>query len=336
EARIRLGQNFQNPETYQVSGAIQQDLGGGFAAEASYLFARGLHLVRPVDVRKYAVTGTSPFTGGPTLAATELGCFVIPGVPAGFQCSTNGGANNGFFLPRYALDAEYQSVANTFYHAGTLQVTKRFSNHYSVNANYTLSKSIDEATDFNTDYLAQNPFNVRADRSLSAFDQRHRVVLSGVYTSPSQNAFLRDWVVAPIFTAGSGRPFNLLIGFDTDADSRLYNDRPARAGRNTGKGEAYYSFDLRLARRFFVKEQRYLELTFEGFNLFNHTNYNGINNVVGTSCVASFATNPNCAGATNVIPINARGVQGVSPTSPLGFTSAAPARQLQFGARFNF
>jgi hypothetical protein len=337
EARIRIGQNFQNPETYQVSGAIQQDLGGGFTAEASYLFSRGIHLVRPVDVRRYSVIGTSPFTGQPIMNATELGCYTIPGVPpAAFNCSATGAGLTGNFLPRFALDAEYQSVANSFYHAGTLQITKRFSRNYSVNANYTLSKTIDEATDFNTDYLAQNPLNVRDDRSLSAFDQRHRLVLSAVFISPWKNAFLRDFVFSPIFTAGSGRPFNLLIGTDTNNDSRLYNDRPALAGRNTGRGEAYYSFDMRLARRFFVKEQRFLELTFEAFNLFNNVNYNGINNVVGTACVANFPTNPNCVGATSVIPINARGSANVSPTSPLGFTSAAPARQLQFGVRYNF
>lgn len=337
EARIRLGDNYQNPETYQLSGAIQQDLGGGFVAEASYLFSRGAHIVRPVDVRNYRITGTSPFTGQPTYAATDLGCFQIPGTAAPFQCIAGGGAvANGFFLPRYALDAEYQSVANTFYHAGTLQITKRFSRNYSINANYTLAKSIDEATDFNTDYLAQNPLNIRDDRSLSAFDQRHRAVLSAVIISPFENAFLKDFVFAPIFTMGSGRPFNLLIGFDTDGDSRLYNDRPAGAGRNTGRGEAYYTFDMRLARRFFAKEQRFLELTFEAFNLFNTVNYNGINNVVGTECVANFATNPRCAGASNVIPIAARGNENVSPTSPLGFTSSAPARQLQFGIRYNF
>ena len=337
EARIRIGDNFQNPETYQVSGAIQQDLGGGFTAEASYLFSRGIHLVRPVDVRRYSVIGTSPFTGQPIVNATELGCYTVPGVPpAAYNCSATGGGLTGNFLPRFALDAEYQSVANTFYHAGTLQVTKRFSRNYSINANYTLSKTIDEATDFNTDYLAQNPLNIRDDRSLSAFDQRHRLVLSAVFTSASENAFLRDWVFSPIFTAGSGRPFNLLIGFDTNNDSRLYNDRPAFAGRNTGRGEAYYTFDMRLARRFFAKEQRFLELTFEAFNLFNHTNYNGINNVVGTACVANFPTNPNCANASNVIPINATGNKNVSSTAPLGFTSAAPARQLQFGVRYNF
>ncbi len=341
EARIRIGEGYQNPETYQISSAIQQDLGGGFVAEASYLFSRGLHLVRPVDVRDYvpvtsAAQGPSAnctlvggvyisrFTGTACLFATQLAQYMIPTIPVPVT------------LPRFALDAEYQSNANTFYHAGTLQVTKRFSRNYSINANYTLSKSIDEATDFNTDYLAQNPLNIREDRSLSAFDQRHRIVLSGVIISPYENAILKDFVFSPIFTAGSGRPFNLLIGFDTDNDSRLYNDRPALAGRNTGRGEAYYNFDMRLARRFFVKEQRFLELTFEAFNLFNRVNYNGINNVIGTACVNNFALNPNCAGSSNVIPLNPSGIEGVSPTSPLGFTSAAPARQLQFGVRYNF
>lgn len=337
EARIRIGDDYQNPETYQLSAAIQQDLGGGFAVEASYLFSRGIHLVRPVDVRDYAVTGISPFTGQPIVSATELGCYTIPGAPAsGFNCSTTGGTLNGNFLPRYALDAEYQSVANSFYHAGTLQLTKRLSRNYSINANYTYAKTIDEATDFNTDYLAQNPLNIREDRSLSAFDQRHRLVMSAVLLSPFENAFLKDFVFSPIFTAGSGRPFNLLIGTDTNNDSRLYNDRPATAGRNTGKGEPFYSFDMRLSRRFFAKEQRFLELTFEAFNLFNTVNYNGINNIVGTTCVDNFALNPNCAASSGSIPVNARGIEGVSPTSPLGFTSAAPARQLQFGIRYNF
>jgi hypothetical protein len=341
EARIRIGENFQNPETYQASLALQQDLGRGFAAEVSYLFTRGIHLVRPVDVRDYVpitsaaqgpsanctpVNGVfvSRFTGLPCLFATELAQFMIPGVPVPVT------------LPRFALDAEYQSVANSFYHAGTLQITKRFARNFSLNANYTLSKSIDETTDFNTDYLAQNPFNTRQDRSLSAFDQRHRAVISAVFISPFENPLLKDFVFSPIFTAGSGRPFNLLVGTDTDGDSRLFNDRPALAGRNTGRGEPFYSFDMRLARRFFARDQRYLELSFEVFNLFNRVNYNGINNIVGTACVANFPLNPNCAGASNVIPINARGIEGISPTAPLGFTSAAPARQLQFGVRYNF
>ena len=319
EARIRLGTKYRNPETYQASAAFQQDLGRGFAAEVSYLFLWDIHLPRPVDVRGYNVTGTSPFTGQQTLAAFT---------PAGSA------------TPR-SLDAEYQSVANSFYHAGTIQLTKRFSNNYSINTNYTYAKTIDEVTDFNTDFLPQNPFSIRQDRGLSAFDQRHRLVASAVISSPYKSGALKDFVFSPIFTAGSGRPFNLLIDGESGGlgnnESRTLNDRPALAGRNTGTGDNYYSFDMRLARRFLVKEQRFLELTFEAFNLFNTLNFNGIDNIVGTNCVANFASNPNCAGSPSfVIPIRARGIEGRSPLQALGFTSASAARQLQFGVRYNF
>jgi hypothetical protein len=70
-----------------------------------------------------------------------------------------------------------------------------------------------------------------------------------------------------------------------------------------------------------LSESKYVELTFEAFNLFNHTNFTGINNVIGT---------------TPLTTDRPHGIQGLAPTQPFAFTSAAPARQLQFGARFNF
>jgi hypothetical protein len=146
-----------------------------------------------------------------------------------------------------------------------------------------------------------------------------------------------NWVFSPIFIAGSGRPFNLLLGIDANADGRSQSDRPGQAGRNTGKGEAFYNLDARLARRFFVGEGKYIELTFEGFNVLNRVNYTGVNNVVGCNPIAqlggSFCA---VAGVPRITDYNVRGIRGLTPTSPLGFTSAAPARQLQFGARFNF
>jgi hypothetical protein len=218
-------------------------------------------------------------------------------------------------------------------------LTKRFSHHYAINTNYTYSKTIDEVTDFNSDFSAQNMIDLRADRALSAFDQRHRFVFSGVFSSPLKGSsamerLLGDWVLSPIFIAGSGRPFNVLLGIDANADGVSTRDRPclretatspcnpgSNLGRNTGRGEAFYQVDMRLARRFTVSENKYVELTFEAFNLLNHTNFIGINNVIGT---------------TPLTDGNPRGIRGVAPTRPFGFTAAAPARQLQFGARFNF
>ncbi len=98
-------------------------------------------------------------------------------------------------------------------------------------------------------------------------------------------------------------------------------------GRNTGVGENFYSFDARLARRFRFKETMFLELTFEGFNLFNRTNLAGINNVVGSLPADQLR---------QLASTRARGNRAAAPTEPLGFTSAANPRQLQFGLRFNF
>lgn len=322
EVRFRAEPNYENPYTQQASLAIQQDLGAGFNVETSYLFSRGAHLTRNRDINPFKATG-------PISPITQQRTFVRFPNPALGQTSSD------FRNPFILQDNVYESSANSFYHAGTIQVSKRFSQSYSINTNYTFSKTIDEVTDFNSDFSAQNPLDIRKDRALSAFDQRHRFVFSGVFQSPFGGDSFADrvlggWVLSPIFIAGSGRPFNLLLGFDANGDSRSQSDRPGKIGRNTGRGEPFYNVDMRLGRRFAVSESKFLELTFEAFNLLNRTNFNGINNIVGP-----LTTNPVTFQALLDNP-NVRGIEGLDPTSPLGFTSAAPKRQLQFGARFNF
>ncbi|HEX5705717.1 MAG TPA: carboxypeptidase regulatory-like domain-containing protein [Pyrinomonadaceae bacterium] len=322
EVRFRVEPNYETPTTYQASAGIQRDLGAGLSLELSYLFTRGLHLTRNRDINQ--------FKSSLVVNGTDNPCFFRLGaVPA----TCNGTPTSSDFInPLRLQDNIYESSANSFYHAGTISVQRRFANNFSVNAHYTFSKSIDEVTDFNSDWSAQNPLNLRLDRALSAFDQRHRAVFSGVFASPWRGRsfagrVLADWLFSPIFTAGSGRPFNLLLGFDANNDGRSQSDRPFDLGRNTGIGENFYSFDARLARRFPFKETMFIELTFEGFNLFNRTNFAGINNVVGslpTAELLALTTGP------------ARGRRNAPPTAPLGFTSAANPRQLQFGVRFNF
>jgi hypothetical protein len=236
-------------------------------------------------------------------------------------------------------DNVYEQTANSFYHGFTVQAQRRFANNFSLNAHYTLAKSIDEVVDFNSDWSAQNPLNIRLDRSLSSFDQRHRLVVSAVLQSSFENAALKNWVLSPIFVAQSGRPFNLLLGFDANADGRSQSDRPGQAGRYTGLGEPFYSFDLRLGRRFFTNDRRFLELTIEGFNLFNRSNLLGVNNVLGAACTTSDGANfvpCTVAGAVRLTDFRLRGRRGLRTTDPLGFTSAFDPRQLQFGVRFNF
>ena len=319
EVRFRVEPNYETPTTYQASAGVQRDIGNGFSLELSYLFTRGLHLTRNRDINQFKKTGFNPTYGIP--------CFVRFATTVATSATSCLGTVTDFRNPLRFQDNIYESSANSFYNAGTISLQKRFANNFSLNMHYTYAKSIDEVTDFNSDWSAQDPLNLRLDRALSAFDQRHRAVFSGVFGSPWKNKFLADWTVSPIFIAQSGRPFNLLLGLDANNDGRSQSDRPFALGRNTGIGEPFYSFDARLARRFPVTENAYFELTFEGFNLFNRTNLLGVNNIVGGLSLDQLR------GLTTGIT---HGDRTKAPTQPLGFTSAAPARQLQFGARFNF
>jgi hypothetical protein len=332
EVRFQREPNFENPTAQQASLAVQRDLGAGYVVEVSYLFNRGAHITRNRDVNQFKRTGPPNALnpkGGPTFIRFPTAAQVAAGLTSDFR------------NPLRLQDNVYESSASSFYHAGTVQLSKRFANYYSINANYTYSKALDEVTDFNSDFSAQNPLNLRLDRALSSFDQRQRLVISSVLESPVEGESLTarvfgDWVLSGIYIAGSGRPFNLLLGFDSNADGRSQSDRPGHAARNSARGEPFGQLDMRLGRKFNIgSDRRYLEFTVEAFNLFNRTNYNGINNIVGCNFISTIGSY--CSGAAPASEdFDVRGIKGLAPTQALGFTSAAPARQLQFGARFNF
>jgi hypothetical protein len=125
-----------------------------------------------------------------------------------------------------------------------------------------------------------------------------------------------------MFRANSARPFNLLVGGELNGDRHSTTDRPIGAGRNTGKGPGFWTFDLRLARQIRLPgEGRVLELTAEGFNLLNHLNFSSVNNTVGPS----FAP-----------PFDVSADSSLGASSPLGFTSAFDPRRIQLGARLSF
>ncbi|MBA3601341.1 MAG: hypothetical protein H0W45_08920 [Acidobacteria bacterium] len=73
--------------------------------------------------------------------------------------------------------------------------------------------------------------------------------------------------------------------------------------------------------------------------MFNRTNLQGINNVVGNTTVGTTGVTSSGLTADQVnllLTTQARGIRGKAPTQPLGFTSAGAPRQFQFGARFGF
>src|SRR5450432_281618 len=146
--------------------------------------------------------------------------------------------------------------------------------------NYTFSKGFDTTTDFNTDYSPQDPTEPGLDRGLSEFDERHKVVIAGVFDSPWKNAFLSGFQLSPIFAYHSGLPFNLLAGGEVNGNNHTTNQRPIGAPRDTGLGPNYVNFDMRLSWSHNIGEKTSIMFTAEGFNIANHTNFASVNNEV--------------------------------------------------------
>jgi len=306
--------DYRNPYSQQAELGIEREIAKGFSVSASYIYVHTIGLPVAID------TNLLPAPFAPIGPA---------GIPirqwAGTSCP--GGAQNIFtgvvtcFVNFGLLQTnQYSSAGSATYHGGILEIKRRFSNHFSLFGSYTYSKAIDEVTDFNSDFGPMDQTNLAGELGRSTFDQRHKVVFAAVLESPSKNRVLSGFQLAPIVRYNSQHPFNLLAGTNVNNDRHSTNDRPPGAGRNTGIGPDYVTFDMRLSRQFKLTEKASAQLMAEGFNIFNRTNFASVNNVVGVIAP----------------PFNLSGTEAASPSQPLGFTSAFAKREVQLGVRVNF
>jgi hypothetical protein len=196
-----------------------------------------------------------------------------------------------------------------------------------------IAKGFDTSTDYNTDYGPQDPTNLNLDRALSEFDQRHKLVIAGVFDSPWRQSILSGFQLAPIFEAHSGHPFNLLAGGEVNGDNHTTNERPIGAPRDTGLGPDYIDFDMRLSWQHKLGEKSNLQFTAEGFNLANRTNFASVNNEV--SPLFGFTAGVHdVQRARDSTGHNSRGWRTCS--TPWPSPRPSPSAKIQLGVRFSF
>jgi hypothetical protein len=144
------------------------------------------------------------------------------------------------------------TTGTSSYNGLSVNLRKRFSANYEFLVSYTWSHAIDDSTDVvSTSDSPQNNFDPNADRSSSTFDQRHRLVLSGVYNTGKLTGqmlgsgflpgALSGITVAPIIEVSSGRPFNILTGTDTNFDFDPLTDRPNAVPTGSGTNSCGYA-----------------------------------------------------------------------------------------------
>lgn len=230
--------DFYNPYTMQFNFGIQQELWKNTVLEARYVGSRIVGQFQTIsgnpDVqflnRAAQCLGLDPgtFSNGlvvGTAAATNAAAC------AGSGFSNRPGTNgDGRINPNFGAVRTRINGASSTYNGLQMRFDTRFSNQFVLNANYTLSKTIDNASEiFSTGGGGQGVADPQkffdsnnGERGLSAFHQKHVFSANAIYDLPwfkEQHGFmghvLGGYRLSGIFRAGSGRPYQPLGAFST-------------------------------------------------------------------------------------------------------------------------
>ena len=156
----------------------------------------------------------------------------------------------------------YDDVAPMRIHQAQLRLERHFAARFGFLLGYTLG-SAKTIADNGT---PSDKYNLMADWGPTSNDVRHRFVSNAIYELPY------GIQVGGIVTANSAPPYNIITGTDANRDGDN-NDRPAGVGFNAGRGDRFFTADMRVSKKF-VMGRSTGEVLWEMFNLFNAVNFN--------------------------------------------------------------
>jgi outer membrane receptor protein involved in Fe transport len=274
----------------QTSLAAEYLISANLTAKASYLLVRGVKLARTRNINLFPPVLLTPQN------TADLG--IASPTPQQIGRPVFSPARQ---YPQFDNIYQLDNSASSTYQGFAISLNRRMADELELSASYTLSKTFDDASDFNEQ--PQDPFNLRAERALSLQHQQQRFVFNALWDLPigedekdqgqAHNLGLVDRIfshieMAPILTVSSGRPENPLTGLDWNrAQSFPMSGRPLGFARNSLLTPGLTTLDLRVLKYFpFGIPSRRLDLVVEFFNLFNHSNVTQINPGFGMNSTA--------------------------------------------------
>lgn len=302
-----------NPYNEQWTLGVERQLASTWVLSTDYVGSHTVKIVRPLDVD--APTSFVRTAAGQTRTAQAANCtrpyWAAWYAQAGMTCDP---AKNAGATPPYSTIQSDTNDGTAYYEALDVNLSHHAHNGSSLLASYTWSHAIDTV---DPDIPSQNPNDARqvgeAEMGNAIFDQRNRLVLSGVYAVPC------GITTGGIATLGGGLPYNYTTGVTNSGDTGATTDRPVIngvvVGRNVGRGTAIYDLEPFVGKRItLVPERVHANLRAEAFNMLNHRNVVGFSGTWGN-------------GAT---PGNGFG------TPLAGITNQLYPRELQFSAQIEF
>jgi outer membrane receptor protein involved in Fe transport len=207
---LTLEPNLRLPYAQDWNLNVQRSFGANWLLEVGYVGTKGTKLPRFIEGNPAVFIPGQSTEDNVDQRRRYSGCTLAQPTPCNF-------ASVGLIA----------GIANSNYNALEVSLKKRFGHGLSFLASYTLSKTIDDVSSFNItgsasqsvageNDLAQNPFDLAAERGRSMFDARHRFVASYEWSLPfwrqPQNWYqhvLGNWQVNGITTFMSGTPFTV-------------------------------------------------------------------------------------------------------------------------------
>jgi hypothetical protein len=332
-----LGQGVFGVDRHNGSGysqqwnlAIQKTIGSGWSVEVGYLgskntrlgipdaninqlpaayLALGPALLKKVPNPFYGDIPASSSLGGTTIAQQQL---LRP-------------------FPRFTTVALFRdNVGNSHYNAATVKVDKRLSNGLTVNAQFTFSKLIDDASSVFSQTIFSGPvlnnsgpadaYNRRLERDVSNGDIPLVFAAGWVYDIPAVWK-IRGWQIAGLVRVQSGDAVAVTEATNNNSSLGFAVQRPNRVGdpnniaqrtlaryfntaaftpaaqfvigtssRNPVRGPGLQDADLMIGKTFRMAERAALEVRAEGFNVSNTPPLNDPNGSFGSAAFGSITS----------------------------------------------
>jgi hypothetical protein len=211
---------------------VQKQIGNNTTAQLAYVGSKGTHL--PINYA-YNICQQSP----DSLAANGWGATTSP------YCSAAAATSAGIW--NLVVTPGWWGLSSSNYHSMQAQFDHRFSHGFSMLANFTWSKLIDDSSSdwggfWSLDVLGQNFYDRKAERSVSAGDIPLRLTLAPIVELPfgpgkhwlnsgAAGNLLGGWRVSTIYTISAGTPFGIIdnaYGYCNGA--HMLSDRPMMIG----------------------------------------------------------------------------------------------------------
>ncbi len=291
---VALDKTYKVPTVQTYSLEVQRELFSGTVGSIGYIGSRATHLDRGRDINQVLPAGGFDFDARLNTRAipTEL---IVP-------------------FAGYSSISYRENTGASTYHSLQATFKRRMSRGLLFETAYTWSKVIANASGFGEG--PQNGYNLRAERALATFDRTHMLIFNYIYELPVfrdqsrvTGKLLGGWQVSGLTMFQSGTPRNLgitgsTIGLaarpDIKAGAQLSLPKQIRqwfdtsifqapafghfgnAGRNLIRGPAIHEWDMALFKTFRIHERVSTQLRGEGFNVFNHTNFDGVSTTFGS------------------------------------------------------